>query len=195
MMFNIVVTSFGIVPFHYFILLSDENARPISADEEIFYDDFYNTSTMSIHFEDSVNKVVNDNERNNAVDIDINVEANLSGAVQVIRPASTSFGPSKKKSFVYTNQSIALNVATDNNAYINEAKDNDEAVRGCHSANVILVSNSRQKSPKNRIAFSAASTRSKEFLPEVTGDTGLALQSPNPKISFSNNHYNVQVCD
>ena len=175
-------------------VFSEDNARPLSADEEIFFDDFYNMSTMSVHFEDSVNKVVDGNDRNNAVDIDTNEEANLSGAVQVIRPASTSFGPAKKKSFVYTNQSIALNVATDN-AYINDAKDNDEAVRGCHSANVILVSNSRQKSPKNRVAFSAASTRSKDFLPEVTGDTGLALQSPNPKISFSNNHYNVQVCD
>jgi hypothetical protein len=66
------------------------------------------------------------------------------------------------------------------------------------SANVILVSNSRlEKSPKpgSRFTFSARSNRSQSFLPEVAGDPGLALQATNPKISFSNHHYNVQVCD
>ena len=37
----------------------------MSADEEIFFDDFYNNSTMSIDFEDSINKFDNSNKFNN----------------------------------------------------------------------------------------------------------------------------------
>ena len=89
----------------------------------------------------------------------------------------------------------------DNNAYINEAREDGSGdLGGCGSApaNIIVVSNSRNErspNPGNRVAFSARSVRSRDFLPEVAGDPGLALQAANPKISYSNHHYNVQVCD
>ena len=123
----------------------------MSADEEIFFDDFYNNSTMSIDFEDSINKFDNSNKFNNKnnnnnkndnnksgseneslteiqildikrIDcqrdferedsrIDSYDEVNGSRSVQVLQSAS-AVKRSKKKSFIYTNQSIALNVAT-----------------------------------------------------------------------------------
>jgi hypothetical protein len=125
----------------------------MSADEEIFFDDFYNNSTMSIDFEDSINKFDNSNKfdnnnkskNNNKFDnnksgsendslteiqilefkrtdcqrdferedsrIDSYDEVEGSGSVQVLQSAS-AVKRSKKKSFIYTNQSIALNVAT-----------------------------------------------------------------------------------
>ena len=107
----------------------------MSADEEIFFDDFYNNSTMSIDFEDSINKFDNnksgsendslteiqildfkrtdcqrDFEREDSR-IDSYDEVEGSGSVQVLQSAS-AVKRSKKKSFIYTNQSIALNVAT-----------------------------------------------------------------------------------
>jgi hypothetical protein len=91
-------------------------------------------------------------------------------------------------------------IVLDNNAYINDAKD-ERDLRGCQSASggVILVSNLNSKGrsplPGNRIAFSARSAKNGDFLPDVAGDPGLALQTSNPKISFSNNHYNVQACE
>ena len=121
----------------------------MSADEEIFFDDFYNNSTMSIDFEDSINKFDNNsknsNKNNNKYDnnksgsendslteiqildikrtdcqrdferensrIDSYDEVNGSRSVQVLQSA-LAVKRSKKKSFIYTNQSIALNVAT-----------------------------------------------------------------------------------
>ncbi len=124
----------------------------MSADEEIFFDDFYNNSTMSIDFEDSINKFDNNsknsNKNNNKYDnnksgsendslteiqildfkrtdcqrdferedsrIDSYDEVEGSGSVQILQSAS-DVKRSKKKSFIYTNQSIALNVATGTN--------------------------------------------------------------------------------
>ena len=180
---------------------SDGNSsgKPTTEEEEIFYDDLYTTSTMSIDFENSVTRFdkIEEGQIDSVTQIDSNASEDTTGCINVL--GTSEITQSKKKSFIYTNQSIALNIATDNNTYINDCKD-DQDIRGCHSANVILISNSRQQIPKspnpqNRVAFSAKSARSQDFLPEVAGDPGLAMQSPNPKFIYSNNHYNVKVSD
>ena len=116
----------------------------------MFFDDFYNNSSISIHFEGSVKKrdVGNDCDDwdgnsvtqifgSNQVDIgrkgrrrvdgdasdeaddDDDVGGGLDGenvetvvGVQVLKPVESRSKKSNKKSFVFTNQSIALNVAT-----------------------------------------------------------------------------------
>ena len=182
-------------------LFSDgyRSGKPTTEEEEIFYDDLYTTSTMSIDFENSVTRFdkIEEGQIDSLTQIDSNASVDTTGCINVL--GTSEITQSKKKSFIYTNQSIALNVATDNNTYINDCKD-DKELRGCHSANVRLISNSRQQIPKspnpqNRVAFSAKSARSQDFLPEVAGDPGLAMRSTNPKFIFSNNHYNVKVGD
>lgn len=103
----------------------------------------------------------------------------------------------KKRSFIYTNQSIALNVATTDDIYKSTSAVDCPNNGVLSSPNVIMVSDSNKVFAKfsKRSTFSASSTRSCDLLPEIAGDPGLSLQSSNPKVIFSNNHYNVVSVD
>ena len=137
-----------VAPADFGLFRAGLRSRPISADEEIFFDDFYNNSSISVHFEGSVRKrdvgdasddwddssvtqIFGANQidigrrgRRRVDDDTVDDADNVDDAggfvetvvgVQVLKPVESRNKKSNKKSIVFTNQSIALNVATGKN--------------------------------------------------------------------------------
>lgn len=134
----------------------------------------------------------------NEPNIEVIYESNFSGnkAEYIICEGKSNSGiqGGKKRSITYTNKSIALNVATLDTIY-KSSTSVEMKISG--SANIIMVSDSKKAIPSHskRTTFSATSNRSCDLLPEIAGDPGISVCSSNPKIVFSNNHYNVVSVD